>query len=154
MRNTVYGVVFGQGYTELKIWIYKGRRFALKTVEIPACKIAGLPAQTYYIPVFIGSVSKGVASFGVQFCDLERVETRLFYSWLNDVASFCEMHTQFVARDGWYESPVERWSAIQTLARIAYMHGKLQMLSGKIYTRDDVEEIRTQKLPAIKKEVA
>jgi hypothetical protein len=126
----------------------------LKTVEIPACKIAGLPAETYYIPVFVGSIKDGLASFGIQFRDLEQVETPLFYAWLNDVAALCELHTRFIAWDGCYDLPSDRWSAIQTLARIAYMHGKLQMLDGKIYTRDNVEEIRTRKLPAVKKEVA
>jgi hypothetical protein len=29
----------------------------------------------------------------------------------------------------------------------------IKVICGKIYTRDDVEEIRTQKLPAVKKEV-
>jgi len=117
------------------------------TAQIPACKIAGLPAERYYILV-VCLVSRD--QLGMEFFDLEQIPGIYFYQWLNDVAALADLHTRFVQQDGWYESAVDRWNAIRTLSRIACMYDKLDKLNGQIYTAEQVQRLKNGRAKAAK----
>lgn len=112
-----------------------------KTVEIPTCK-AGLPAEKYFIVV--------VNFVGVQFCDLEQVSGPVFYRWLNNMAMLCDLRTRFIEQDGWFDSPSDRWSAIQTLAGIARWYRQDErLITQGIYTEERVRKVLNASRQAI-----